>query len=309
MKEYVAEVCGTEAYFLGECCRWDEVRQELCWVNVDPQSPQMLRARANGPDIDIIHRYGFEAAPTAFAPLSERDDGWIVATGQSLAIMDVNGDQTIVAEPEARHAGEVRTNDGAADPWGRFWIGSMAYDAAPGRGSLYRYDAGDGLSTIFEGVTISNGIAWSPDARTMYYVDSGPGTIQAFDADEDGQISNSRLFAHFDVDREGTPDGMCVDEDGGLWVAVWGGYEVRHYSPSAELVGRVRLDTAQPSCCALGGAQGTTLYITTAQEDMSDEQLRDEPHAGRLFCAEVGVRGLPLGTWGSPAPTKSARRG
>jgi sugar lactone lactonase YvrE len=147
---------------------------------------------------------------------------------------------------------------------------------------------------MFGGATISNGIGWSPDRSVMYYVDSGPGTITSYDVDGTGEISHPRLFAQFDVATEGTPDGLCVDEEGGIWVAVWGGYEVRRYAPSGEVVARVRVPTAQPSCCALGGANATTLYITTAQEDLSSSQLDNEPDAGRLFAVNVGVTGRPL---------------
>jgi sugar lactone lactonase YvrE len=128
----------------------------------------------------------------------------------------------------------------------------------------------------------------------MYYVDSGPGTISAFDVSDTGEISNQRVFAQLNVDEEGAPDGLCVDAEGAIWVAVWGGYQVRRYSPNGELIARVAVSTAQPSCCAIGGANGTTLYITTAREDMSDDQLASELDAGRLYCVDVGVAGLPL---------------
>jgi sugar lactone lactonase YvrE len=147
---------------------------------------------------------------------------------------------------------------------------------------------------MFGDVTISNGLGWSPDQRTMYYVDSGPGTIHTFDVDEDGEITNKQLFVQFDVKREGTPDGLCVDVNGAVWVAVWGGYEVRAYAPSGEQFARVGVATAQPSCCAIGGVNGTTLYVTTAQEDLDQATLDAEPDAGRLFCVDVGVAGLAL---------------
>jgi sugar lactone lactonase YvrE len=131
----------------------------------------------------------------------------------------------------------------------------------------------------------------------MYYVDSGPATIHAYDVDGNGEISDARLFAQFDTATEGTPDGLCVDEEGCIWVAVWGGYEVRRYAPTGEVVARVGVATAQPSCCALGGANGTTLYVTTAQENMAASQLDNEPEAGRLFAANVGVTGRPLDTY------------
>ena len=297
MKEFVADVCSSAPDFLGECCRWDEVHSELMWVNQSSGPGQVYRAMVEGTRVTVVRRYELPGSPSAFAPLSDPDQGWIVAMDQSLVLMDREGSLREVAVPEAHHGRDVHTNDGAADPWGRFWIGSMGNAADDGLGSLYRYDAREGLTTVMEGLTISNGIAWSPDRATMYHVDSGPGTIRAYDVDESGELSSPRVFAQFDVAREGTPDGICLDENGALWVAVWGGYEVRHYSPQAELLGRVRLDTAQPSSCALGGPDGTTLYITTAQEDMSAEQLAAQPHAGRLFCASVGVRGLPLASF------------
>jgi sugar lactone lactonase YvrE len=205
-----------------------------------------------------------------------------------------SGELIELASPEARNVGEVRTNDGAADPWGRFWIGSMAFDLGAGRASLYSFHESTGLSTVLSDVTISNGIGWSPDRRTMYYVDSAPGTVFAFDVDDRGGVSNQTVFAQLDESTEGSPDGLCVDAEGAIWVALWGGYQVRRFSASGEVIGRVALPTAQPSCCAIGGANATTLYITTAREHMSPELLEKEPEAGRLFCVDVGVRGLDI---------------
>jgi sugar lactone lactonase YvrE len=185
-------------------------------------------------------------------------------------------------------------NDGSADPWGRFWIGSFAINEEVGRGSLYRFHESSGTETVMANVTISNGLGWSADARTMYFVDSGPGTVCAFDVDANGDVSNQRVLVQFDVTNEGTPDGLCMDAEGALWLAVWGGYEVRRYSPSGEQLARVQISTAQPSCCTIGGANGTTLYVTTAREDMSDELLEREADAGRLFTVDVGVAGTPL---------------
>jgi sugar lactone lactonase YvrE len=170
----------------------------------------------------------------------------------------------------------------------------MAFSAEVGRGSLYRFHESSGVETVVANVTISNGIGWSNDLRTMYYVDSGPGTVYAFDVDEHGDVSEQRVLIQFDVPNEGTADGLCMDKEGNMWLAVWGGYEVRRYSPAGEQLAHVRISTAQPSCCTLGGANGTTLYVTTAREDMSEEQLAQEPDAGRLFAVDVGVTGRPL---------------
>jgi sugar lactone lactonase YvrE len=292
MREFVAAPCTTDLYEVGESCRWDEVRDELYWVDV--LTGRFFRAKAKGTNVDIVAQYQIDGAITAVAPYEDRSDGWIVGMNQSVAHLDESGKVHELSRPEAHQADEVRTNDGAADPWGRFWIGSMAFNEAAGRGSLYRFHESTGIETMFGDVTISNGIGWSPDERTMYYIDTAPGLISAFDLDAQGEILSRRVLARLDVAQEGGPDGLCVDAEGAIWVAIWGGYEVRRYAPSGELLDRVAVSTAQPSCCAIGGTNGTTLYITTARENMSDELLATEPDAGRLFCVDVEVPGLPL---------------
>jgi sugar lactone lactonase YvrE len=295
VQELCAEVCTTDAFYLGENCRWDEVRGELYWVDLD--AGRFYRAHADGTKVDLVRSYEVDGCLCAVAPMQDRSGGWIVAVNQSIAMLDESGQLLELVRPEAHNETEVRMNDGAADPWGRFWIGSMAFNAEVGRGSLYRFHESTGVEKVLGDLTIANGLGWSPDRGTMYFVDSVPGTIHAFDVDDTGEIGNKRLFAEFDGPTEGAPDGLCVDAEGGIWVAVWGGYEVRRYAPSGELTARVSVPTAQPSCCAIGGANGTTLYITTAREDMSAELLAREPDAGRLFCAEVNVRGLPLASY------------
>ena len=298
MEEFVAKPCTTDLYYLGECCRWDDVRQELYWIDVT--TGRFFRAKADATRVDVVRIYDVGGHLTALAPFDPRSDGWIVASDQSISLLDEAGTLHEVARLEASNAREVRTNDGAADPWGRFWIGTMAYEKTPGRGSLYRYHGSTSAELMFGDVAISNGLAWSPDRRTMYYVDSGPGTIHTFDVDQDGEISNKQLFVKFDVEREGAPDGVCVDVNGGVWVAVWGGYEVRAYAPSGEQFARVKVATVQPTCCAIGGANGTTLYVTTAQEDLEQATLEAAPDAGRLFCADVHVAGLALECYRPP---------
>jgi sugar lactone lactonase YvrE len=298
MEEFVAEPCTTDLYFLGECCRWDEVRGELYWVDV--HEGHFFRARADHAAIEVVHRYDLDGNVSALAPLEDRADGWIVAMNQSLWLLSESGQLGEVAQLEGD--GEAMLlNDGAADPWGSFWVGSMAADETPGRGTVFRFRQSTGAQAMFGDVTISNGIGWSPDRATLYFVDSGPGSIHSYDVNVRGEISRPHLFADFDTATEGTPDGLCVDNEGFIWVAVWGGWEVRRYAPTGELVARVRVPTAQPSCCAIGGANETTLYITTAQEDLATSQLDDQPDAGRLFAVNVGVTGRPLDPY-RPSP-------
>ncbi|HVB70512.1 MAG TPA: SMP-30/gluconolactonase/LRE family protein [Acidimicrobiales bacterium] len=294
MREFTAEVCTTDAYFLGEGCRWDEVRQELYWVSL--YDGQFFRARADGARVEIIHRYDLGGDVGAVAPCADRADGWIVAKDTSLFRLRETGELKPLVELDTGDG--VRVNDGAADPWGQFWIGTMAHDSSEGRGMLFRYDGASEVTIIKPGVSISNGLGWSPDRRTMYYVDSGPATIYAFDADGNGAVSDERVFARLDADKEGSPDGLCVDAEGAIWVALWGGRSVRRYAPSGEPIAQVAVDSPNPSSCAIGGANGTTLYVTTAREELTEEDLAREPYAGRLFCVDVGVSGLALNAFG-----------
>jgi sugar lactone lactonase YvrE len=294
VRELTATPCTTERYELGESCRWDEVRQELSWVDI--YGGQFFRATANGTEIDIIRRYDLGGKPSAVAPLESRAEGWILGRDQSIFALDEAGTLRELATPQGQPK-DVRMNDGAADPWGRFWIGSMAPKDGQRRANLYRYDDASGVSTILSNVTISNGLAWSADRLTMYYIDSAPGTISAFDVDEEGNPLNGRILVQLDGEKEGSPDGLCLDANGDLWVALFNGYGVRQYSPTGEHLSSVRVDTPQTSCCAIGGANATTLYITTGQERMSDEQRAADPHAGRLFCVDVGVSSAPIGAY------------
>ncbi|MDE3065339.1 MAG: SMP-30/gluconolactonase/LRE family protein [Acidobacteriota bacterium] len=291
MQEFTATPCGTETHLLGEGVRFDEVRGELSWVSV--YDGAFLRARADGPDVEVIARHDLGGQVGAVAPYEDRADGWIVARDQSLYHLGESGALDALASPEAGRP-DVRLNDGAADPWGRYWVGSMALDYGPGRGSLFRFHESSGVETVLAGVTISNGLGWSADRRTLYYVDSGPATIYAFDVDRHGDVANQRAWVQLDASRDGSPDGLCLDAEGAVWVAMWGGRCVRRYAPSGELLAVVHVATAQPSCCAIGGEGATTLYVTTAREDLTEEQLAEDPLAGRMFSVDVGVPGVPL---------------
>ncbi len=188
-------------------------------------------------------------------------------------------------------------NDGAADPWGHFLIGSMAFDISQGAGSFYSYVRGNDASVVFDNVTVSNGIGWSPTRDTMYYVDSGPRAIYSFRVDAAGGVHDRKLIRSFDSPDGATPDGLCVDAEGALWVAMWDGSEVRRLSPSGELLATVSLPVTRPTCCALGGETGTTLFITTAREGLSDAELAQQPRAGRMFRVDVGIPGISLNSY------------
>ena len=177
-------------------------------------------------------------------------------------------------------------NDGACDPDGRFWIGSLELEFAPDAGSLYRYDGE--LVEVLAGVSLSNGLGWSPDGARMYYVDSLTYRIDAFDFD--GLPGNRRPFIRIDR-NDGIPDGLAVDDEGGVWIALWGGACVRRYDADGRLDEVLEIPARRVTACCFGGADGRQLFVTSAAPD------------GRVFVADVGVSGPPAQPFRSTAPS------
>lgn len=224
----------------------------------------------------------------AVAPLAGGESRWIAAAGTGIARLDSSGRLEWLEKPEEGKPVRMRMNDACADPAGRFWAGSMAYDFTPGAGSLYRVDTDGSVTQVLDGVTISNGPAFSADGATMYFADSARGTIERFDAAQDsGELSNRALFAQL---RMGVhfPDGMSVDDEEHLWVAVWGAGEARRYHPDGRLVETVRLPTPQASSVCLFGREQPRLFITTAAIGHGSDEL-----AGALFVMPMAVGGRP----------------
>lgn len=295
MDQMLARPVSPERVDLAEGCRWDEQTQTLLWVDVF--TGRLFQSMYDGRELGTAAVLRIDGHLTAVAPLRDRALGWFVAENQGVGFLDRDGSLTVMAEPEARHEGRVRTNDAACDPAGRFWVGSMAYDATPGAGSLYRVEDGR-YERVWGDLTISNGLGWSPDGTRMYHVDSGAATLSVADYDvATGVPTNRRPLVVLESD-EGLPDGICVDAAGDIWVAVWGGGQVRRYSPDGELQAVVSVAASQPSCCSLGGPDGRTLFITTAREGLSPESLATQPDAGRLFAVEVDTPGLPIAAFG-----------
>jgi sugar lactone lactonase YvrE len=189
----------------------------------------------------------------------------------------------------------LRCNDGACDPAGRIWIGTMGLDFRAGAGSLYCVDRGWKLEKKLDNITISNGLAWSRDRKSLYYIDSPTRIVRAFDFNPDtGQIAY-RKDAVVVPDSLGTPDGMCMDEDGMLWVAHYGGSGVYRWNPeNGELLDKIPVDAPHVTSCAFGGPDGKQLLITTARENMTQDQLDQFPHSGGVFLAEVPIRGAKV---------------
>jgi sugar lactone lactonase YvrE len=189
----------------------------------------------------------------------------------------------------------VRLNEGGCDAAGRFYVGSMAYDMAADAGALYRLDPDASLHTALPAVTVPNGLVWSADGARAFHSDTGSATITAYDADADGRLLDARVLVRFDPGG-GAPDGMAIDAEGGLWVALWGGGAVRRYSPHGTLDEVVDVPGAgNVTSCAFGGDDRRTLFITTSLQDVDPYA---EPGAGALFAVSAPVAGAAVNPYG-----------
>jgi sugar lactone lactonase YvrE len=284
----VAVACTTEQTRLGEGVRWDDRRDEL--LRVDIVAGRVFRDRI-GADGSLVSVRVYELSGTVgmIAPIAG-DGGWLLGAGRGFVHLAPDGTHRTIAEVSA--AG-TRMNDGACDAQGRFWAGTLAHDHHPGGGALYRLDRDGRVEQMLDGLTISNGIGWSPDGATMYLVDSGPRVVHAFDFDpERGTISDGRLLVAV-PEEVGAPDGMTVDAAGDLWVAIYGAGQVRRYSSAGVLLEALTLPARQSTCCAFAGPGLHRLYVTTATEGWTAEQRRAEPAAGLVYRLDTDARGRP----------------
>ena len=296
MSATAVSVWSPEPGLLSEGPRWHEQRQELLWVDI--LGRRIHRATLTGDGrpgrIDTVEldRHVGVVAPVAIG-------GYVAAAVRAFLFVDESGTVMELACVTDAPSG-VRFNDGACDERGRFWVGMMAYDKSPGAGALYRLELDGRISTVMAGLTIPNGIGWSPDGAVMYLNDSGAGCLYEFDVDlSTGEPRNRRTLVAFEQPGP-APDGLTIDDRGDIWVAVYGGWAVHHYSPDGNLLGTVELPVAQATSCAFGGADRSTLFVTTGREQLDAETLARQPDAGRVF----GVTGL-----GTHAPGCNPYRG
>ncbi|MGH8951823.1 MAG: SMP-30/gluconolactonase/LRE family protein [Acidimicrobiia bacterium] len=214
--------------------------------------------------------------------------GAVIAVERGFALEAPDGTLTYLAP--VWDGGEIRMNEGGCDPDGRFYCGSMAYDKRPGAGSVYRLDPDGTVTVVMDGVTISNGLEWSPDGALAYYVDTPTHQVSVFDYEPGSGLTARRVFVDVAA-QPGGPDGLTVDGEGGVWVAFFGGGAVHRYTPDGVLDGVVDVPARQVTACTFGGAGLDQLYITTSRENLVPG---DDPLAGALFVASVGVTGLPV---------------
>jgi sugar lactone lactonase YvrE len=219
--------------------------------------------------------------------------GVLVALQNGIHQMDMNtGKLKPVVNPLPDS--NMRFNDGKCDPSGRFWVGSMALDSRRKGAALYRLDSDKGIHQMLDSVTISNGIVWTADKKTMYYNDTPTMTVQAFDYDDKtGAISNRRIAIKIPRGM-GAPDGMTIDSEDKLWIALWGGNAVGRFDPSTgALMQKINVPAPHVSSCAFGSEDLKTLYITTARAWVKPEKLIEFPLSGGLFAIRTEVNGVP----------------
>ncbi len=272
---------------VGEGPIWDAETKLLYWVDI---LSNMLYAYnpATG------ENRGYNVGQHVGTVVPRASGGLMLALYNGFAAFDPDsGKLTLIADPEA-DLPDNRFNDGKCDPAGRFWAGSMAYANQSTQGSLYRLDTDLTVHKMLGDIAISNGIVWSLDNKTMYYIDSNAYNVRAFDYDlASGNLANERVVVRV-AKNMGLPDGMAIDSEGMLWVGHFGGSCVRRWNPnSGAVLDQIDLPAANITACAFGGDDLSTLYITSAAVGLDAAALAHTPQAGSLFRANPGVKGAP----------------
>ena len=281
------EIVVDHRCLLGEGPVWDKNHQSICWVDIlRGEIHEYSPAKNLHKTISVSQMIGAIAIC--------RNGHFIGALKNGFGFIDrKSGTITMISNPEAQLPGN-RFNDGKCDPAGRFWAGTMSHSDEPEKGSLYLLDKDLTVTLKIEGVSISNGLAWSPDQDTFYYIDTPTRKVAAFHFDKtDGKIENKRYVIQF-LNNEGTPDGMTIDSEGMLWIAHWDGWQVSRWNPATgEKIKTILLPVSRVTSCCFGGKNLDELYITSASTGLSDDQLRKEPLAGSLFVIKnTGFHGL-----------------
>lgn len=276
---------------LGECPVWDDISQRLYWI--DCNAPALLSCDAGG---GAYTRCVLREKIGSFALRADaQHDGKsaVAALESGFVMLDLqSGETEAITDPEADKP-QNRFNDGKCDPAGRFWAGTMRAGLAEPHGALYRLDPNGGATRMLDGLTVPNGLAWSPDGTVMYFADSPTGAIQACDFDrQEGRMGAPRVFAE-PGSAPGFPDGATVDAEGYLWSARWDGGCLARYAPDGRLDRIVKLPVSRVTSCAFGGPRLDRLYITTASAGLRRWKRWAQPKAGGLFVHEPGVEGLP----------------
>lgn len=275
---------------LGEGPLWDGAAGRLWWV--DSEAGTVFRGSLEGDRIDVLDRR--EMGEKVGSVATAADGGLLIAGERHVHVVSPGG-QVVDSIRMIDSLVRSRLNDSTCDPRGRLLVGSIRLDARVRQESLLSIDAERNVRVVVDGSTVSNGIGFSPDGSTMYYVDSRPGEVLAFDYDIDTGVASGRRMV---AQSAGTPDGLAVDADGNLWIAFFGEGQVRCLTPSGTVVDVLDVGVPHPTCPVFAGPALDTLVITTALLRMDASARLASPDSGALFLAVPGVVGLPMARWG-----------
>ncbi|MFD6285309.1 SMP-30/gluconolactonase/LRE family protein [Streptomyces sp. NPDC060205] len=286
-----ADVLGPDRLELGEGIRWTH---DHGIVLVDILAGRLLTA-TDRPAEPLRQLAQLPFPLGAVAPVADAPGTWIAAAGTGICLLTPDAPPRWLAQPEADAARPMRMNDGTADPSGRFWAGSMAYGADDGAGSLHRVDQDGTAVRVLDGITVPNGPAFTADGRTMYLADSARGVVRRYSVDPlTGDLGTPETYVTVD---DGSPDGMAVDAEGAVWIAVWGTGTVRRYLPDGRLDRTLRLPARQPAGVCL---REDLLYVTSARVGLA----APGPYDGAVFTARVDVPGRPADTYRPHGPDR-----
>jgi sugar lactone lactonase YvrE len=269
---------------LGECPVWDPALQELAWVDVYNHRVHQFDPSSG------LDRF-FDTGDVVSALALAGKNRLLLAVRDQLSFLDLT---TGALEPLCRvqlSHGESRLNDGKCDARGRFWVGSISEE--PGAAALYRYDSKGTLEVMETGLTISNGLGWSPDGTTFYLTDSPQRKIYTYRFDlEAGSIADRRVLVDLG-DEAVEPDGLAIDRRGHLFTALWDGWGIAHFDPQGREIERISLPVQRPTSLAFGGPELTDLYVTSASVGLSQKEIQRGFFAGDLFRVPAESPGMP----------------
>lgn len=284
--------CDTKST-LGEGPLWDDRTGHLIWVDILEGKLHSYDAEPSGSYVTTIIK------PYISSIVPRHSVGYALTLQNGFYAFDPNTQNlSLLAEVEDRFT-DNRFNDGKCDPAGRYLAGTMSLTDQPAKGSLYQLHAEHTVERLFSEVTISNGLAWSSDGGTMYFIDTPTRQIAAFDYNlVTGDAINRRTVVRF-PENLGFPDGMTIDSEGMIWVAHWGGWQVSRWNPkTGVMLSSIPVPASQVTSCTFGGPNLDQLFITTARVGLDEEDLVKHPFAGGLFRAFPGVKGVPANTYG-----------
>lgn len=271
---------------LGEGAIWHPAEKRLYWVDIEGRA---------------LHLYDPATEEDKVWPVGERvgtvvpvvNGGALVALQNGIHFIDTDtGELRCVINP--LKADDIRFNDGKCDPAGRFWVGTMALDSREGAAVLYCMDYDGSIEQVLSKLTVSNGIVWTADRKTMYFIDTPTRKVQAFAYDQETGTIRKERDAFAIPESEGKPDGMTMDENGRLWIALYGGGGVGCWDPeTGEMLLKVNVPAPHTTSCAFGGERLDTLYITTARDGLDKDQLQKYPQSGGVFAVRPDAKGVP----------------